>query len=923
MPEAVMTETIPDIDEVIDSLKIIRTKINPPHLDNDLVSRNRLFNRLDDSLHARLFLICAPAGYGKTMLAASWLGSRSYQTAWVSLDERDNDPVRFWAYLIAALQFIRHGIGIRALEMLQIPEPPSLESILTDLINELNTLDGENFIILDDYQAIHEPVIQNGVAFLLDHLPPQIHLLITSRVEPAFPLAQYRVRREMVQISMADLCFNLEEARTFFSQTMRVKIKNEDISILNDLTEGWVAGLQLAALSVQGDEDLSTKIRGFTGNQRYMFDYLAQEVLNRQSPTVNEFLLSTSILEQFNSSLCDALIPEKPSSQALIEELEKANLLIIPLDSERNWYRYHHLFSEFLQTRLIQSKTPAEIADLHRKAGKWYEQNYFPGEAISHAVSSGDVQHASKLIHDDMYMMFANSELATLLGWLDLLPDEVLRKDLQLLMMSAWALLAIGRMDSVEERLTEIEKQLGIRAEEGLEKKADLTPSLKGTLAEISILRAILSFQRVDLAGVLACSQRSLEYLDEDVTFGLYQTRSSLLCVNTFNHALAQELSGNYQTAADEYSQDIELSKLENNFQLELLTTSHLGRIRCIQGKLHESRELYRRAQQIAETVPHHPSPMAGAAYAGEGNILYEWNQLELAESRLKYGIELGVRWANWESLLPGFLGLARIRMAQMDMEGAVGVIDELLELANQLKLDWAADAFNHMRMHIYARAGRKVEVEAWLKDAVNEVEGPVYAINESEMIALLQVLYQYGKIDSAAVLADKLEISASSGGRNGSLIEIDLMKALVKDKLGDREAAIQSLEKALQMAEPEGYLRVFMDQGNDLIGLLDALPANSPEKQYASAIKELIAGESRHIPHAAAKSAGYPGEILSVRELEVLSLMADGYSNQEIADRLFVSLNTVKTHIKKILSQLDVHNRTHAIARARELGLI
>lgn len=921
-----MNESSQNAEELFQSLKILRTKINPPRVHPDCIDRVWLTRRLDEGIHSRLYLICAPPGYGKTMLAASWIKKQKFSSGWVSLDERDNDPARFWEYVIAALQSIQSGLGVNAVFMLKNPQPPPLESILTDLLNDLSGMEGEAVLVLDDYHVIHEPKIQEGVGFLLEHLPPQMHLMITSRVEPDLPLAQMRVRREMVQIGLPDLQFSLDEAREFFTTTMQLNLQPEDISVLEEFTEGWVAGLQLAALSVKDNHAVPESIRKFSGSHRYVFDYLAEEVLNRQPETLRQFLLQTSILEQFNAPLCKKVLGGEEDLQNIIESIEKANLLIFPLDSQRDWYRYHHLFSDFLHTRLSQEKTGVEIADLHRRASVWYEQNHFPGEAISHAIQGGDPMRAAALIRKNMYYMFANSELVTLLGWLDLLPAEVLNQDLTLMMMSVWAALATGRMDQTEKRLNEVEKALGTTSAEGLIIMESLSKEIKGALAEVSILRAIVSFQHFDISAVLTYCQNVLNYLTPDVEKGLFQSRLSILTVNTFNYAVALDMAGKISEADEQFGRSIVLCNQDNNFHLGLLATSHLGRIREAQGRLNEAVDLYQRAQKMMETTSFQPSPMVGIAYVGVGNIFCERNDLKQAESILTYGVDLGKRWANWESLIPGYLGLARVRLARKDFEGAVTLTDVLVQLTERFHGEWLANGFSHIRMEILAKAGRRKEVETWLESVMQEAYTPPNVINESEMIALVQILIDFRKIEPAETLLNHLVEEALAGERNGSLIGILTLNAILQSIKGNRTKAVDLLIRALTIAEPEGYFRIFVDHGTDLIELLDNIPEGSRVKGYASRLSQSIKEEACEAQPAAASESLPKIErenVLSEREMDVLNLLSEGLSNQEIADRLVVSLNTVKTHIKNILLQLDVHNRTRAVSRARELGLI
>ncbi|MFP4345842.1 MAG: LuxR C-terminal-related transcriptional regulator [Anaerolineales bacterium] len=916
-------------DPTTSGMRFLRTKMMPPRAPDDLVERDRLLRRLDEGARRKLILVSAPAGFGKTTLLSTWLAHSHHPTAWVSLDERDNDPRRFWGYVLAALQSAVPGVGATTALMLEAPQPPPLESALVELLNDLAMLKEEVVLILDDYHVIEAPAIHEGIAFLLENLPPQAHLVLAGRVDPPLPLSLLRARNRLVELGPADLSFTRDEVEAFFKRLDGLDLAAEDVAALEARTEGWAAGLQLAALSISELGSMTALLDSFTGGHRYVFDYLAQEILERQPPRVSDFLLRTAILDRMSASLCDALLDDLPPGEgtgfedaaAILTYLDRANLFLVPLDEARRWYRYHHLFGDFLRVRLEDDLETAEIAHLHKRASAWFAAHDDPEAAIEHALTAGDYDRAAQLLEGLLMELFQHSELLKLTGWLARLPEAWMDHQPRLNMAAAWALLALGRSEEAEARLEAVERHLGQVVGAPVD---SLTLQERGALAEIATIRSSLAFNRMDLQRVRALCRQVRTYLGDEVEGTLFNTRDDLLGVTVFNLALVHEYSGETDAAVEAFKEAVERTEARGNLHLLPLASSHLAQLQILRGELRAASATYRRALLLARRLEH-PSPLAGLAHAGMGNLLYEWDELEAAEEHLALGVEMGRLWLQWEILLSGYVGLARLRLAQGDRAGALAEVDRLAESAEALQILWARPAVETERALLLARAGDVEATGRWLRHSALDAAADFGYFQEPTMFVLARVLVVQGRVEEALALLQRLITQAEEGGRRGRVIELSVVRAQALLAVGQEDEARTALERALLLAEPEGYVRTFVDE-----------PALTPLLRRLAEGGGDVAGYARHLleemappPALADRTPDREApaqdlvEPLSERELEVLALLAAGLTNQEAAERLFISVNTVKTHVKHVYDKLNVRNRAEAVARAAELGLL
>ena len=902
---------------------LLTTKLYVPRAHPNLVPRPRLAELLAEGMNRKLTLVSAPAGFGKTTLLSEWrmihLDSE-YPLAWVSLEEADNDPSRFLSYLIAALQAIEEDTGEAALASLRSPQPALPESVLSMLINEIAAVSYDFTLVLDDYHAIDAQPVHGAITFLLEHMPPQMHLVIASRTDPPLPLARLRAQGQVTEIRAADLRFSPDEAAAFLNDVMDLGLPAEDVVALAAGTEGWIAGLQLAALSMRERSDVSGFIETFKGSHRYILDYLAEEVVERQPAQVQDFLLETSILDRLTAKLCDE-VTGRDDGQTMLERLEHANLFTIPLDDERLWYRYHHLFADMLRHHLRQSQRK-RVAELHRRAAGWYERQGLVDDAVRHALAAGDGEWAARLVEQNTEAVVMRSEGATLLRWLEALPKELVRSRPRLSVAYAIAALFGGRLEAVEPLLRDAERALGVSPE--VSRASPPEKGARGWLADlpgcIAIIRGDLARMRGDAPRAIELSRRALAYLPEDSTY--------LRSKAAWNLGIAHWMGGDLASAGRAFVGLITDNRATGNAYLPLLASYGLGQIQAVQGRLREAAKAYQRVLRLGNEEGKPLLPVAGWAYLGMSELLYEWNDLDAAMRHLTEGLELGKRVGTAGPLATGYTVLARVRQARGDASGALEAIERARKIAPDPD---TRHLFNPLAPHwarVWLAQGDVEAAARWARERGLGIDDELDFPREVEHIVLARVLIAQDRSDEALRLLGRLLSAALAGGRTGRVIEILVLQALARLAQGDTARAVSTLARALPLAEPEDYSRIFVDEGESMAPLLrSAASAGGASPEYAgellAAFRHPAEGPEPHIGANPPGGAQLLPEPLSERELEVLRLIAKGLSNREIAQELFVTPGTVKRHTHNIYGKLEVRSRTQAVARARDLNLV
>ena len=909
---------------------ILATKLYVPPPRPGVVPRPRLTGRLNEGLHRRLTLISAPAGFGKTTLISEWLAGCGRPAAWLSLDEGDNDATRFLAYLVASLRAIAADIGEGTLGALQSPQPPPIESILAALLNEIDTVADDLVLVLDDYHVIDARPVDDALAFLLEHLPPRMHLVIVTREDPRLPLARLRGRGQLAELRVADLRFTASEAAEFLKGAMGLNLSVEDVAALETRTEGWIAGLQLAALSMRGREDVPGFIRAFAGDNRYVVDYLVEEVLQKQPERVRSFLLQTSILDRLNGPLCDA-VTDQEEGNVLLGALERGNFFVVPLDDKRHWYRYHHLFADVLFAHLM-AEQPDHVPTLHRRASEWYEQNGLPADAIRHALAAEDFERAADLVELAVPAMSRSRQEATLLGWLKALPDELLHFRPVLSVAYAGALQQSGELEGVEERLRDAERWLDTTADVHARPGAPSAEmvvmheeAFRRLPGSIAVQRAGQALVLGDVPGTVRYARRALDLATEDDHFRRGAAAALL--------GLASWASGDLEAAHRSYADGMAHLQMAGYISDAVGGSIALADIRIAQGRLREAMRIYEHALQLA--TEHGDPVMRGTAdmYVGMSELHRERNDLEAATQHLLRSKEQGEHTGFAQNPYRWRVAMARIQEAEGDLDGAL----DLLQEAERL---YVSDFYPNVRpidalkARVWVAQGRLGEALDWAHEKGLSVEDDLSYVREFEHITLARVLIDEYRNDRAyrsmlegMGLLERLLQAAEEGGRTGRAIEILVLQALVHRVEGDLTAALVSLERALTLAEPEGYVRVFVDEGGPMAQLLSEAVAHGTVPGYTGRLLAAFEAEEHRSEDEPRPPHGQPAhslvEPLSQRELEVLRLIAKGLSNREIGERLFLAVITVKGHNRNIFRKLQVRRRTEAVARARELGLL
>ncbi|MFC5265797.1 LuxR C-terminal-related transcriptional regulator [Kribbella qitaiheensis] len=874
---------------------LVETKLRIPRR-RGVVGRERLGERLRRG--DRLTVVSGPAGFGKTTLVAEWAAESACPVAWVSLDRRDNDPALFWAYLLAALKIAEPGVGDGALSLLESGKPP-IEAVLGTLINDLDALANELVVVLDDYHVIEALEVQEGMAFLVENLPPQVRLVIAARADPGLPLARMRARGELVEIRAADLRFTADETAAYLNGVMELGLTAGDVEALEGRTEGWIAALQLAALSMQGRDDVGAFIAGFAGDDRYVVDYLVEEVLQRQPEDVRRFLLHTSILDRLTGPLCDA-VTGQPGGKAMLVALERGNLFLVPLDDRRQWYRYHQLFADVLRAHLLDEQ-PDHIPELHRRASTWYESNGEPAVAIDHALAAKDFEHAADLVETATPAMLRDRREGALLSWLEALPDEVIKVRPALTVRYAGTLLSTNQTEGVETLLRDAERWLESDANKSPEADEQEVRRLPGWIA---VYRAGLALMMGDPAATMTHARRGLELLDPDDLLG--QGAASALI------GLASWGSGDLETAHEAYTATTASLRKAGYIADVLGCSITLADIRIVQGRLGDAMRTYEQALRLAAEQEGPPLRGTPDMYVGISALHREHGDLEAATRYLVRSQELGEHLGLPQNPHRWRVAMARIREAEGDPDAALDLYDE----AERLYVgDFSPDVrpVPAMRARVWIAQGRLGDVSSWLSERGLSSDDELSYLHEFEHVTLARALLAQQRSDEAIGLLERLRQAADEGGR--STIEILVLQALTQQLRGDVPAALVPLERALVLAEPEGYFRIFVDEGAPMAALLKA----ARQTEYVGRL--LTAFDKTELHKTTKKQALI--EPLSERELDVLRLLGTDLDGPDIARELIVSLNTVRTHTQHIYAKLGVNNRRAAVRRAEELDLL
>jgi LuxR family maltose regulon positive regulatory protein len=888
----------------------VDTKLHVPMIRPGLVARPRLNRQLDRCVQHRLLLLCAPAGFGKTTLLSQWSQQSAPPVAWVSLDATDNDPMHFWSYVVAALDKLDGGVGENVLPLIRTPRPEPVGYFVPALINSVAMIPDDFVLVLDDYYCIESDVIHEALAYLLDYAPANMHVVLATRTEPPLPLAQWRAGGQLVELRASDLRFSVEETQRLFDHIAESSLLAKDVVALQELTEGWVAGLQLAALAARersGHLEIGS-VRDFRGDHQYVTDYLASEVLLRQPSPVRAFLLQTSILDTLNGSLCNALTGQA-DGRATLERLHRQNLFITALN-RKGQYRYHPLFADFLRAQLHRDPS-FDLPALHLRAADWYERHGDLDRAIDHTLAAGYTVEAVELIDGTARQHVMRGEFATLLRWFEALPDEVIYSRPQLCLIHAWVLANCGQMDGASQRL------------DHLETSPDGGDEARALWGEAATVRARMAVIRGDTEQNIHLSQKALALLPADAPL-----RSDVLLDLAFAHSSSQD----FDAAEAAFADAIALSRDVGNLRAALMATYYLADIQMGRGQFHQAVQRCHQGLAWCEQADP-PSASACWAHAGLGALLYEWNDLTAAVDHLWKAVELAQKSGEVKVLMYARMPLAYALQIQGQPDDALAVLDAAAEVARQMDLEDLGNCVAEARVRVWLAEGDVDAAAAWLQRRGLSVRDDALSSPEVAMLARYhlaqsRVTRAPSHADLACVveLADaQCEVDAATGWTYGLAQHMALL-ALAYRALGDDDLAVERMAAAVSLAEPMGLVRTFVDHGTSVVALLRDVAAREQGSTYVARLLEAFRDDS--LRGQASSSPAMPAhqpliEPLRQREIEVLRHVASGRSNREIADEMVLAESTVKWYLRNIYEKLDVHRRTQALARARELDLV
>ncbi|MEK4073987.1 LuxR C-terminal-related transcriptional regulator [Paenibacillus sp. FSL M7-0656] len=892
---------------------ILSTKLTIPVQRSHVVDRPRLYVRFGEGMHAKLILVSAPAGSGKTIVVNQWVKSSSIDTAWLSLEEADNDPSRFLTYLCASLQTIVPKLAEGIMGFVQSSEPPPIETIITYLLNEVSQITNHFVLVLDDYHLMTSEVIHQALVYLLRHMPPHMHIVMTTRQQPKLPLARLRAKGELIEIRGSDLRFTSAESSEFLDRVMGLKLSEEHVALLEKRTEGWVAGLQLAALSMQGSSDPNHFMETFSGRDAFVLDYLMEEILQGLTEQVQNFLLKTCMLDRLCGSLCDAIFdidePKEHESvdftgQDMLEWLEQANLFIVPLDNERRWYRYHHLFADLLRKRVHQNSNYAGTAEndlcvteIHKRASIWYEKHQMELEAFNHAVATADTHRASDLLEGKGMPLLFRGGAAPALQWLSSLSSAEMDSIPSLWVMHAAALLVAGHMIDVESKLQSAEQALQNTEPEKI--NSDL-------IGHIASIRATLAVSRHDADTIITESLRALKYL--------HPHNLPIRAATAWTLGYAYQLQGERVEAELSYLESLANSIKIGHHIINMMATLGLGNIQEFNNQLHLAAESY---QQVVHMAGKPPLPIACEAHLGLARVHYEWNNLDEAMLHAQQSVQLAHQFVQTDRVVASELWLARVTLAKADLHKAAIMLDRINETAQQLNFTKAIPDITAAYVLVLLRQGD-------LKKAIRLSWDRNHALSQTRVL-----LKQGNTLEALGMMESCLRLAITKGFKDEQL-KATILLAVIHEEHGNRKQAIELLNEAMMMAEPAGFIRVFVDEGVVVHSLLKRITVRGDSHLYLlQLLGAFDEAEDNRIEMIWEESEVYPyvSELridpLSVRELEVLHLIAQGRSNREISEILHIALPTVKGHNRIIFDKMQVKRRTEAVAKAREWKLL
>jgi LuxR family transcriptional regulator, maltose regulon positive regulatory protein len=896
---------------------LLDTKLHVPRPRTHLVHRSHLVERLQRGMECPLTLVSAPAGFGKTTLLAQLLAESDTPVAWLSLEPEDNDPVRFLTYLIAALQTVDAHMGTTVLDLLHTPQPPPPETVVTLLTNELLRSTVKNFaLVLDDYHVITAEPLHRALTALVEHSPPQLHLMLATRADPPLPLARLRARGQLIEVRSSDLRFSAQEASAFLRTIMDVDLPTEQITALERRTEGWIAGLQLAALAMRGRADVSGFLAAFTGSHRFVLDYLSEEVLSRQPAVIQSFLLHTSVLERLSGSLCDAVTGQQ-GSQGMLEALERANLFVVALDDERQWYRYHHLFAEVLRSRLQQTE-PGLVHDLHQRASTWYEEHHFVVDAVQHALTAPDLDLATRLIEQHSIAIVYSGQYHTLLSWMDRLPEALVRIRPMLAIIHAAVLIFIRQFGRAENRLKDAESSVDT------DTPAESARLILGWVAQCRA--ELANYSSADLAASIAHAHLALTLLPET------EETTPIRAGAYYYVARSVQISGDVTPPTERLMLAGAELAFAGGLVARLRGVNLLAVLRALQGQLSKAIAFYQQERWVAEEL----GSFGGNAffYFNWADLLRERNELEEAERILAMGMDClgGLILPDNRGMLLGFTTLARLQQAHGEYSRALSTMNAFLQLAHERNyIPYLVARAAAVQAQLDLMQGNVEAATRWADACgLSTYDAELSYPHEQEYLVLARVRIVQGRADpagpflqDASYLLDRLLADAEAKARLSSVLEMLILRALVLRAQGERTEALTALQRALKQAAPEGYVRLFVDEGAAMLALLREAQAHGIVQPTIATLLSSFGESAPRTPVLNASRSGEMVEPLTEREREVLGLLLEGASNREIARRLVLSINTVKRHIYNLCGKLGVQSRAQAIVKARTLNLL